>query len=399
METQFAFITEFLNSLQRIKGAEVKLPLSVEMAIILISKRECESGKAFSALASALSAQLNSSVSRDFRIAFCIFLRIFGQSSFWLSQLMGQERLARDNGLVLLNLGVVRKGLSAKSVANLKRFSRTSPKDKACFVIIPATVLASEKEIEMKDCVTVSYQSRSCTWIMNLVSSLMPCVVGVSFPSTQPLSRETFKVKRTEEHSIISSSSKKFYDKRLRATQSQSKSPDKSSKSLTLESLARKPFDLSRYLQGPLKSRPDISRSTAPFAHRVNMRMTHTGELSIESKPNSVSLTFGSIKKMSPHNLYSSTTQGFTKAPYPQLFSTKSIEVISPENIYDKSVKKSVRSPSSLQKSKSRTRMKSFEGQSSLISRGVTDSSYKRSLLFDPRLNMTASGFRKTTLK
>lgn len=399
METQFAFITEFLNSLQRIKGAEVKLPLSVEMAIILITKRDCEPSRAFSAFSSALSNQLNSSVSRDFRIAFFIFLRIFGQSSFWLRQLMGQEKLARDNGLVFLNLGVVRKGLSTKSVANLKKFSRTNPKDTACFVIIPATVLTSEREIETKDCITVSYQSRSCTWVMNLVSSLMPCVIGVSFPSTQPVSRENFKVKRMDEHSMISSSSKKFYDKRLRATQSQSKSPDKSSKSLTLESFARKPFDLSRYLQAPLKSRPDIGRCTAPFAHRVTKRMTHTGELSTESKPNSVSLTFSSLKKISPHNLYSSTAQGFAKGNYPQLTSTKSIEVISPDNIYDKSVKKSVRSPSSLQKSNSRTRMKSFEGQSYLMSRALADSSYRRALLVDPRLTMTSSGFRKTTFK
>ena len=125
MNRHLGLITEYVLSSSKAKPVQYKLPLSVEMAVILATQQEPKCGEALSALFKALGLQLNSPVVSQFNAAFILFLRFFFNNAVWRSSFFTQLCLSTERGLVFLNLGVLEGEDLSNRLRKLNRFSRT----------------------------------------------------------------------------------------------------------------------------------------------------------------------------------------------------------------------------------------------------------------------------------
>lgn len=179
MNRHLGLITEYVLSSSKAKPVHYKLPLSVEMAVILATQQEPKGGEAFSALCRALGVQLNSPVLSQFSAAFILFLRFFFNNLAWRSSFFSQLCLSTERGLVFLNLGVLEgEGLSNR-LRKLTRFSRSFASGLNGLVVIPLGSLDTSGDLSLAQCHVFPFQSKSCGSLASFVQAMQPCLVGI----------------------------------------------------------------------------------------------------------------------------------------------------------------------------------------------------------------------------
>lgn len=325
MENQIKTLVSLLS--QKASASHTMLPLSLEMELILLSKREEPLTASLNTLSNCIVSQMNAANSKESRRAFIVFLRIFFSKALWLEQLLSVEKIGKRNGLVFLNLGSLK--LTSALLKRTRSFSKSFNSNQILLLLIPLSKFRNEENLSQADYSCIPFNSKSAKAILTIYEQSFPCLVALHFPKApqSPVLPQKTAQRMLMKPRLFSSF------KKDNPSQSKSRLFDQSkhhSSSVTkkLSETGRVQFNFAQ---------SDVQK----IIEKAKARLTVSSKEPKQSSANLFTSSFqNALSKRKTLNLY--TSPSMTENSNPRQISsgkTKKKETFLPENLYDRSSK------------------------------------------------------------